>query len=124
MRAGCRMQKFSETFSKRVPFIDSKARLHHCLNCICRDKIFDLDKKIPSLIQKTLQTSKMKVDHIIVAPFDHHLAESSSTLPLVYTSSISKTCPCPGVCRWFSSLRVAEYSFCSFNICSNSRIMW
>ena len=83
-----------------------------------------LGQKNPKSNPKTLQTSRMRANHIVVAPLDHRLTESSSTLPLVYTSSISETCPCLGICWRFSFLKVVEYSFCSFNICFNSRIIW
>ena len=71
----------------------------------------------------------MRVGHIAVTFFDHcpcldyHFVVSSSTLPIVYASSFSTVFPCLGVCRWYFSLNAAEYSFCSFSISSNSRIM-
>ena len=54
----CMMQNvvkylFLNIFQKNVTFINSKARLHLRLDRISQDKIFDLDKKIPSLIQKS-----------------------------------------------------------------------
>ena len=72
---------------------------------------------------KTLQTSRMRVDCIVVAPLDHRLVESSSTLPLVYTSSISETCPCLGICWRFSSLSAIAYSLHFFSINFDFRIM-
>ena len=63
----------------------------------------------------------MRVGHI--ATFNHPPCWVIEHTTTPYVSSFSEVCPYLGACRWYSSLSMAAYSFCSFSISSNFLIM-